>query len=135
MIIPILQHERNLMMISITWSNRGFTVNSDGAYQPPEGASQSPMDILCESLGLCVAVTLVKLLDEAGKESDGLKVEVDPHKAKIGAPRVENMEVSVDFPGDVPVEAKERLLLHASRLCTIGNTLKRGSEIQYNIKT
>ncbi|CQR56532.1 OsmC family protein [Paenibacillus riograndensis] len=121
-------------MISVLWSNHSYTVNSDNTYEAPAGARQSPMDILCESLGMCIAVSLVRLMGDAGLDSNLLTVEVVPHKAHGGAPRVENMNVSVIFPGALSTEIKEKLLLQASRVCTIGNTLKRGSEITYEIK-
>ncbi|CAM4426245.1 MAG: OsmC family protein [Paenibacillus macerans] len=121
-------------MITVAWDGSIYRTTSNYAYKPPEGAEFSPMDIMCEALGMCIAVSLVRLLEQDEITGEALRVEVEPFKAQAGSPRVEKFRVQVELPFYLEEPYKERLLTQASRICTIGNTIKRGAEIEYEIK-
>ncbi|MNB75204.1 OsmC-like protein [compost metagenome] len=121
-------------MIAIRWNGSSYKTTSDYTYEPPDGAALSPMDIMCEALGMCIAVSLVRLLEQEEIEENELIIEVQPHKASVGAPRVEKFRITADFARSLDSDLREKLLTHASRICTIGNTLKRGAELTYELK-
>lgn len=121
-------------MITVAWDGSTYQTSSDYAYKPPEGAEYSPMDIMCEALGMCIAVSLVRLLEQDGIQREALRVEIEPFKAQGGSPRVEKFRVQVELPFYLDELYMDKLLTQASRICTIGNTIKRSAEIEYEIK-
>lgn len=82
-------------MITVAWDGSIYRTTSNYAYKPPEGAEFSPMDIMCEALGMCIAVSLVRLLEQDEITGEALRVEVEPFKAQAGSPRVEKFRVQV----------------------------------------
>ncbi|MFP4976785.1 OsmC family protein [Paenibacillus sp. CN-4] len=127
--------KEGMNLITVTWDGSSYTSASDYTYPPPEGGVLSPMDVLCEALGMCIAVSLVRLLEKDDIRGEALRVEVEPYKARAGAPRVEKFRVLADLPYYLEEPYKEKLLTEASRICTIGNTIKRGAEIVYEYKS
>lgn len=120
-------------MIEVSWSDRQYKVkNGDGAVWGTEAsASWTPVELLECSLAFCVAKSLNIVMERDGVEADAFVVAVRAAKAAAGAPRLESFEIDVELPPLFEPGYKEKLLRHASQLCTIGNTLKRGSELRY----
>ncbi|ARD48859.1 OsmC family protein [Sporosarcina sp. P33] len=92
----------------------------------------SPIELLEASLGLCVAITIKRMLERDGIEvpEDELFVKVAAKKAIKGPSRIEQCVVNVRFPELIASDYRKKLLLSAERACTIGNTLKESVVIR-----
>ncbi|MGF7049645.1 putative OsmC-like protein [Paenibacillus sp. DS2015] len=92
----------------------------------PNQSGLSPRELLEASLGLCVAISLQKILDYDKKEYDksSIGVEVTAVKAADGTNRFTNFNVQVKLPSTLDPTYKEKLMTVVERACTIGNTLK-----------
>ncbi|MBB6675660.1 OsmC family protein [Cohnella nanjingensis] len=119
--------------MAIKWLDRRYVVNHpDGSAWGTEASTAwTPIELMEASLGLCVAKSLNLAMAQDGIEADRFDVSVSSAKATSGAPRLANMELKVELPELFDPDYRDKLLQHASRICTIGNTLKKGSEIEY----
>lgn len=90
----------------------------------------NPRELLEASLGLCVSITLTKLLERDGIPLDpgGMDIEVTAFKAEGVTNRFTDFKVSVDFPHMEP-KYKEKAITIVERGCTISNTLKNTANI------
>ncbi|ASA25164.1 OsmC family protein [Paenibacillus donghaensis] len=92
----------------------------------PNQSGLSPRELLEAALGLCVSISLQKILDYDKKEYDksSIGVEVTAVKAADGTNRFTNFAVRVKLPSTLDSTYKEKLMSVVERACTIGNTLK-----------
>lgn len=90
----------------------------------------NPKELLEASLGLCVSITLTKLLERDGIPMDpgGMDIEVTASKAEGITNRFTDFKVSVDFPHMEP-EYKKKAMTIVERGCTISNTLRNAANI------
>ncbi len=90
----------------------------------------NPRELLEASLGLCVSITLTKLLERDGIPLDpgGMDIEVTASKAEGVTNRFTDFRVSVDFPHMEP-EYKEKAMTIVERGCTISNTLRNAASV------
>jgi uncharacterized OsmC-like protein len=92
----------------------------------PNQSGLSPRELLEAALGLCVSISLQKVLarDEIEYDTSSIQVEVSAVKAGDGANRFENFNVHVKLPPTLDPTYKKKLLTVIERACTISNTLK-----------
>jgi uncharacterized OsmC-like protein len=92
----------------------------------PNQSGLSPRELLEAALGLCVSISLQKILDYDKKEYDksSIGVEVTAVKAADGTNRFTNFNVRVKLPSTLDATYKKKLLTVVERACTIGNSLK-----------
>lgn len=92
----------------------------------PNQSGLSPRELLEASLGLCVSISLQKILDYDKKEYDqsAIGVVVTAVKAADGTNRFTNFDVRVKLPSTLDEIYKKKLMTVVERACTIGNTLK-----------
>ena len=89
----------------------------------------NPRELLEAALGLCVSMTLTKILERDGITlEEPLHIEVTASKAEDGGNLFAKFDVKYDISAlDEEYRAKLRTLVE--RGCTISNTLKHASEI------
>lgn len=90
----------------------------------------NPKELLEASLGLCVSITLTKLLERDGipLNAGGMNIEVTASKAEGITNRFTDFKVSVDFPHMEPAY-KEKAMIIVERGCTISNTLRNAANV------
>ncbi|MBN2980900.1 OsmC family protein [Cohnella algarum] len=120
-------------MIEVSWTDNHYVVKDGEGVEWGTEASTSwtPIVLLECSLALCVAKSLNMAMERDGVEADRFVVTLHSAKAGSGASRIERFDLSVELPNLFESGYKEKLVRHASQICTIGNTLKRGSELSY----
>lgn len=92
----------------------------------PNGSGLSPRELLEASLGLCISISLQKVLERDGisYEKSALRIEVTASKAPDVTNRFTHFHVAVSFPASFDAAYKSKLLTVVERACTISNTLK-----------
>lgn len=92
----------------------------------------NPRELLEASLGLCVSISLQKIMDYDGVEYDksSIQVDVTAVKAEDKSNWFSNFHVSVKFPPSLEPAYKEKLTKLLERACTIGNTLKSEAVVE-----
>jgi uncharacterized OsmC-like protein len=92
----------------------------------PNQSGLSPRELLEASLGLCVSISLQKILDYDKVECDksSINVDVSAVKAADGTNKFEKFTVRVKLPPTLDPTYKKKLMSVVERACTIGNTLK-----------
>ncbi|QJD86376.1 OsmC family protein [Cohnella herbarum] len=98
----------------------------------PNQSGLSPRELLESALGLCVSISLQKIMDYDKVEYDksSIAVEVAATKAADGTNRFSNFDVRVKLPPTLDETYKKKLMTVVERACTIGNTLKEGAIIE-----
>lgn len=98
----------------------------------PNQSGLSPRELLESALGLCVSISLQKIMDYDKVEYDksSIAVEVTATKAADGTNRFSNFDVRVKLPPTLDETYKKKLMTVVERACTIGNTLKEGAIIE-----
>jgi len=96
-------------------------------------AGWSPLEMMEGALAFCVAKSLKTVMSRNGMESDTLEILIQSKKAESGASRVEQFQVQVTLSPDLSRDDQEKLLKQVAMICTIGNTLKRESQISYQL--
>ncbi|QMV42699.1 OsmC family protein [Cohnella cholangitidis] len=92
----------------------------------PNQSGLSPRELLEASLGLCVSISLQKIMDYDKVEFDksSISVDVSAVKAADGTNKFEKFTVRVKLPPTLDPTYKKKLMSVVERACTIGNTLK-----------
>jgi len=92
----------------------------------PNQSGLSPRELLEAALGLCVSISIQKVLDRDEIEYDksSIRVEVTAVKAGDITNRFTNFNVIVELPSALDPAYKKKLLTIVERACTISNTLK-----------
>lgn len=98
----------------------------------PNQSGLSPRELLESALGLCVSISLQKIMDYDKVEYDKsvIGVEVTATKAADGTNRFSNFDVRVQLPSTLDEAYKKKLMTVVERACTIGNTLKEGAIVE-----
>lgn len=98
----------------------------------PNQSGLSPRELLEAALGLCVSISLQKVLerDEIEYDKSSISVEVSAVKAADGANRFSNFHVRVKLPSTLDPAYKKKLIIVIERACTISNTLKNEAIIE-----
>lgn len=93
----------------------------------------TPIELLTSSLGLCVFITLSKMFerDAIEMDEDQLSIAVSAKKAESSPARIESFDVEITMPEHLEESYRAKLVRSAKRACTIGNTLKQGTTINY----
>ncbi len=123
-------------MVSIKYKNGENEIYNSAGHQLHGSmaaglAGLNPKELLEASLGLCVSITLTKVLERDGIpfESGELDIEVVASKAEGAGNRFTDFAVTFDFP-ELDPAYKEKLKVLIERGCTISNTLKQGAAIE-----
>ncbi len=92
----------------------------------------NPKELLESSIGLCVSISLTKILerDNISLEDALFNVEVTAQKDDSRENRFSNFIVNIDFPLNLEAGYKKKLMDSIERGCTISNTLKGISDIK-----
>lgn len=92
----------------------------------------NPKELLESSIGLCVSITLIKILERDNVPLDDalINVEVTAQKNDSKENRFSNFTVKIDFPLNLEPEYKKKLMDSIERGCTISNTLKNISIVK-----
>ncbi|RXZ82029.1 OsmC family peroxiredoxin [Paenibacillaceae bacterium] len=98
----------------------------------PNQTGLSPRELLEASLGLCVSISLQKIMNYDGVEYDksSIRVEVSATKAEDKTNKFANFDVRVTLPTNLEPAYKEKLKSVVERACTIGNTLRSGANVE-----
>lgn len=101
----------------------GFQVIGSTA---PNQEGLSPKELLEAALGLCISISLQKVLarDEVEVNVDEIEIQVTTSKDEGITNRFGRFDVTVQFPSQLEGTYKEKLIAVIERACTIGNTLK-----------
>lgn len=92
----------------------------------------NPKELLEASIGLCISITLKKILERDNSLVDNTQfnIDVSAHKDDDTANRFSNFTVKIDFPPDFDDEYKKKLMILVENGCTISNTLKSPSSFE-----
>ncbi len=114
------------------YNNAGFQV--EGSFSANRDGL-NPKELFEASLGLCITIVLNRMLERDGVEvqDDDISIEVNAIKASDSPSRFEQCNVNISLPQHFSQEYKNKLVVSAERACTIGNTLRRGLQIQTEI--
>jgi uncharacterized OsmC-like protein len=98
----------------------------------PNQTGLSPRELLESALGLCVSISLQKILDYDGTEydKDSIRVEVSATKPEDKTNRFSDFKVIVTLPPTLEEAYKEKLKKVVERACTIGNTLRNSAIVE-----
>ncbi len=91
----------------------------------------NPKELLEASLGLCISITLTKILQRDGILAEGaeLDIRVTAKKTEGGGNRFTYFQVTFDYP-ELPPDYQAKLKAQVERGCTISNTLIQGAAIE-----
>lgn len=91
----------------------------------------SPRELLEASLGLCISISLQKVMDVDGVNYDksDLVVEVSSAKPADGSNYFDQFQVELTLPKQLDPGYKHHLLSIVEQTCTISNTLKQAAII------
>ncbi|MCL6459393.1 MAG: OsmC family protein [Gorillibacterium sp.] len=92
----------------------------------PNQSGLSPKELLEAALGLCISISIQKMLerDEISYDKTAISVEVSARKEPNVTNRFTHFHVLVKLPSTLSLEYKQKLLTVVERSCTISNTLK-----------
>lgn len=123
-------------MITIKYNNGENGVYNSSGHQLNGSISTdmfglNPKELLEASLGLCVSITLIKILQRDGVDlvNGELDIEVGSYKTEGAGNRFTELSVSLEFPSLDP-SYKRKLKKMIENGCTISNTLKNGANIK-----
>jgi len=118
-------------MTTIQMNNGQNEIFNDAGLQligstAPNQSGLSPRELLEAALGLCVSITLQKVLDrdEVEYDASSIRVEVSATKAGDVTNRFTDFDVKVQLPPELDESYRKKLLTIVERGCTISNTLK-----------
>ena len=96
-----------------------------------ENAGPSPIELLGTALGTCIAYYVQQFLHARGLPYDGMRVEVEQHKAS-GPSRIGTFVARVVVPATLPA-ATTALLEQVARSCPAHGTLTHGAQVSVSI--
>ncbi|WP_020620029.1 OsmC family protein [Paenibacillus daejeonensis] len=91
----------------------------------------SPRELLEASLGLCISISLQKVMDVDGVDYDKseLVVEVSSAKPADGGNYFDQFQVELTLPKQLDPGYKQHLLSVVEKTCTISNTLAHNAVV------
>jgi len=97
----------------------------------PNQNGLSPRELLEAAVGLCVSISLQKVLERDQIEYDPSSIRVDVSAVKEGdvTNRFTHFNVLVKLPDNLDAAYRQKLLTVVERACTISNTLKSGAVV------
>ncbi|MCT2537730.1 OsmC family protein [Aquibacillus koreensis] len=108
-------------------------VSVQGATSKTNTDGFTPFELLCNSISLCMALSLDALIKRDELDVTEYNIDVTPHKAEDSPSRIERFTVEVQLAGELDEKTKKKLIASAKRACTVGNTLKHGAEMDVEI--
>lgn len=98
----------------------------------PNQEGLSPKELLEAALGLCVTISLQKVLerDQVAYDPSSIQVDVAAIKAEGVTNRFTDFDVRVRLPENLDEAYRKKLMIVVERACTIGNTIKSGAKIE-----
>ena len=89
----------------------GTTIETDAPTDNRgKGERFSPTDTVCTALATCMATTMAIKATDMNIELKGLAIDVTKHMASEPR-RISKIDVNVQFPADLQLEEKERIIL------------------------
>lgn len=123
-------------MISIKYKNGENQIYNTAGHQLKGSMAEglvglNPKELLEASLGLCISITMTRILDRDGIPYDdsGVDIEVVANKTEGIENRFTSFSVSVKFP-ELDPKYRKKLKIMVERGCTISNTLRNGAAIE-----
>ena len=91
----------------------------------------TPLELLDAALASCLAVSIRYAARRHGiaEHVGRIEVAVDHEKAPDDLSRVVRFHARYVFAGEISAEERAMLIAEAHRLCTVGNTIARGTDI------
>ncbi|MBP1991819.1 OsmC family protein [Paenibacillus eucommiae] len=123
-------------MIVAEWkSGQNYNIRNENGFSTygvtaPDAEGMTPIELLSSSLALCVSISLVKLMERDGVDPGQLSISIEAEKAADSPSRVERFVLDIQLPELLDPAYRNKLIKSAERACTIGNTLRRGAEIE-----
>ncbi|MEG0259235.1 MAG: OsmC family protein [Lysinibacillus sp.] len=124
-------------MTSIRVTNGKNEISNGAGFQvigstAPNSEGLSPKELLEAALGLCISISLQKVLerDEIDVDVNEIRIDVTASKDEGVTNRFGRFDVSVQFPSQLEAAYKAKLVAVIERACTIGNTLKNDVVIE-----
>ncbi|WP_067839484.1 OsmC family protein [Amphibacillus sediminis] len=128
-------------MITLKKQNEGVheltnskAVVSIGAAKDSDTEGFSPVDYLCSSVSMCVALTLDAIIKRDRLPINGYSIEVNATKADDRPSRFEQIDLTIKFDGEIDDQTRIKLEKSAERGCTIGHTLEHGATVTITSK-
>ncbi len=125
------------MKTIISWSTNKMQIKNENNVEITGGNKletdgYTPIELLTGSLGLCIFITITKLFERDGlnEHIENFSVTVDAQKSTDGPSRIEKLSVEIQMPEQLDSNYRKKLIKSAERACTIGNTLKQGTNIE-----
>lgn len=111
------------------YNDAGFQIIGSTA---PNSEGLSPRELLEAALGLCVSITLQKIIERDGLEYDKseISIKVLAVKAAKAPSRFSKFIVHTTLPSGLDLAYKEQLKEEVENTCTISNTLHLGADIE-----
>lgn len=105
----------------------GFHLKGTGAMGLEDGLN--PKELMEAALGLCVSLTLTRLLERDGllDAATQLAIEVTSVKDEGGQNRIGHFDIGVQFPQGLDDAYIEKAMVIVERGCTIGNTIRQSA--------
>lgn len=106
-----------------------------GSYGPNlEGLS--PRELMEAALGLCITISLRKIMDYDGVafNKDEVSVEVAASKPEDKTNRFSDFRVHVTLPSSLDEAYKTKLMSVVERACTVGNTIRTGAVVDVQVR-
>jgi uncharacterized OsmC-like protein len=98
-----------------------------------ENVAVTPSELFVASIGSCVSLFILRYLQTAGLDPEGLSVDVDwdfsEDRKSIG-----RIDISVKTPNAV-LGARKKAVIAAGKRCTLHNTLHSDPEISINVES
>jgi putative redox protein len=128
----------NVRQVRLFWTGEGlaFRGGPDGGVQigvDSDGAEgQSPMQLLLMSLGSCMAVDVLMILQKSRVPVEALEVEAIGVRAETVPKRYESVELVYRVRG--PAKLDRAISLSRDRYCSVLHTLDPGTDVQIRVE-
>ena len=98
-------------------------------------AAVSPTEALLASLGACMGIDVVMILEKMRAKLEGLRIAVEGDRAEEPPRYFERVRLRFEIRGDVPRDKAERAVkLSFDKYCSVFHTLRKDLEVETKIE-